>query len=261
MHTLKVLYTFFKTNLQEAFAYRVDTAVNIGTSLFWLLWELAGLSIIFNNANTIGGWRLGDILALSGVWRILQTFMFVFVWPNTEKFNRGVREGTLDYTLLQPLNSQFSVSFNKMAVWRIVDFILGIMFIGIGLAWGGEIPPLINAVSFLALIVSGLMVIYGLWIVLIAATFWLTKFDNNVTILQALLDSGRYPSVVYPIWLRVIVTFVIPIAVATTVPLQALRGDLAWWQIFAALLSGVLVLWLSSLVWRTGVKRYSGASA
>jgi ABC-2 type transport system permease protein len=66
---------------------------------------------------------------------------------------------------------------------------------------------------------------------------------------------------VYPIWLRVIVTFVIPIAVATTVPLQALRGDLAWWQIFAALLSGVLVLWLSSLVWRTGVKRYSGASA
>ena len=51
------------------------------------------------------------------------------------------------------------------------------------------------------------------------------------TILQALLDTGRYPATVYPIWLRVIVTFVVPIAVATTVPLQALRGDLASWQV------------------------------
>ena len=61
---------------------------------------------------------------------------------------------------------------------------------------------------------------------MIAATFWFIKFDNNVTILQALLDTGRYPSTVYPFWLRLIVTFVVPIAVATTVPLQALRGEL-----------------------------------
>lgn len=29
---------------------------------------------------------------------------------------------------------------------------------------------------------------------MIAATFWFVKFDNNVTILQALLDTGRYSS-------------------------------------------------------------------
>ena len=75
------------------------------------------------------------------------------------------------------------------------------------------------------------MILYSLWIVLIAATFWFIKFDNNVTILQALLDTGRYPATVYPAWLRVIVTFVVPIAVATTVPLQALRGDLTGWQV------------------------------
>jgi ABC-2 type transport system permease protein len=73
-------------------------------------------------------------------------------------------------------------------------------------------------------------VIYSLWIVLIACTFWFVKFDNNVTILQALMDAGRYPATVYPVWMRILVTFVVPIAVATTVPLQALRGELGWWQ-------------------------------
>jgi ABC-2 type transport system permease protein len=97
--------------------------------------------------------------------------------------------------------------------------------------------------------------------VLIALTFWFTKFDNNVTLLSALADTGRFPATVYPIWLRVIVTFVIPIAVATTVPLQALRGDLPWWQIVLALAVGLVASFLSSQLWKAGVRRYSGASA
>jgi ABC-2 type transport system permease protein len=105
------------------------------------------------------------------------------------------------------------------------------------------------------------MVIYSLWIVLIAATFWFIKFDNNVTILQALLDSGRYPATIYPGWLRLIVTFVVPIALATTVPMQALRGDLNGWQILLFLgvsAASFLVAWR---VWKAGIKKYSGASS
>jgi ABC-type uncharacterized transport system permease subunit len=49
--------------------------------------------------------------------------------------------------------------------------------------------------------------------------------------------------------------------VATTVPLQALRGDLGWQQ--ALLFLGVVVasFVIASQVWRFGVKRYSGASS
>ena len=82
-----------------------------------------------------------------------------------------------------------------------------------------------------------------------------------MTILQALLDTGRYPATVYPAWLRLIVTFIIPIAVATTVPLQALRGDLSLPQV--ALFAGIsLVAFLvAGRIWQAGVKHYSGASS
>ena len=96
---------------------------------------------------------------------------------------------------------------------------------------------------------------------LIALTFWFTKFDNNVTILQALLDAGRYPVTVYPVWLRILVTFVVPIAVATTVPLQALRGELGWWQVLMFLAIGAASLLIAGQVWKLGVRRYSGASS
>ena len=104
-------------------------------------------------------------------------------------------------------------------------------------------------------------ILYSLWIVMIAFTFWFVKFDNNVTILQALLDTGRYPASVYPLWLRLIVTFVVPIAVATTVPMQALRGELSAWQVLMFLGVGAASVLLASQVWKAGVRRYSGASS
>jgi ABC-2 type transport system permease protein len=125
----------------------------------------------------------------------------------------------------------------------------------------GDTTTPLSILTFILLTVSGAIVIYSLWIVLIAFTFWFTKFDNNVTILQALLDAGRYPATVYPVWLRIIVTYLIPIAVATTVPLQALRGDLDLPTILIFLSVGVLSFLVASRIWKAGVKRYSGASS
>jgi ABC-2 type transport system permease protein len=61
--------------------------------------------------------------------------------------------------------------------------------------------------------------------------------------------------------LRIIVTFVIPIAVATTVPLQGLRGDLETGQMAMFLAIGLASFLAASQVWKAGLKRYSGASS
>ena len=79
-------------------------------------------------------------------------------------------------------------------------------------ATSSEPPTAVSVLTFLRLTLSGSVIIYSLWIALISLTFWFTKFDNNVTLMQALMDTGRFPSVVYPAWLRIIVTFVVPIA-------------------------------------------------
>jgi ABC-2 type transport system permease protein len=260
-HTLKLLKAFLKVNLQMALAYRVDTAVNILLEFFGLGWELIGLSIIFSNTQSLGGWGLGELIALLGVFHLVNAMMNILIWPNTEKFNTSVRDGTLDYTLLQPANSMFLVTFSRMVIWRAWDLLLGAVLIWVGIQRSGLAITPLDLLSFLFLAFTGSIILYSLWIVMIAATFWFTKFDNNVTILQALLDTGRYPATVYPYWLRIIITFIIPVAVATTIPLQALRGELAPWQIllFAAISAASFVV--ASLVWKYGVRKYSGASS
>lgn len=261
MNTLKLLSAFLKVNIQMSLAYRADTVVNILLNLMWLGWELLSLSIIFNNTETIGGWGFGELIALLGVFRLVHTLMIALVWPNTEKFNQSIRDGSMDYTLLQPVNSMFLVTFSRITVWRAWDLILATVLIIIGINLSGETVTPLYIVTFLLLAISGVIVIYSLWIVLIALTFWFTKFDNNVTILQALLDAGRYPVTVYPVWLRILVTFVIPIAVATTVPLQGLRGDLTISRALIFIGIGIASFLIASQVWKRGLKQYSGASS
>jgi len=261
MQTVKLLSAFFKVNVQMALAYRADTIVNILLNIMWLGWELLSLSIIFNNTETIGGWDFGELIALLGVFRLVNTMMIALIWPNTEKFNQSIRDGSMDYTLLQPINSMFLVTFSRITVWRIWDLILAIALILVGVNMSGNTTTPFQFVTFILLTVSGAIVIYSLWIMLIALTFWFTKFDNNVTILQALLDSGRYPVTVYPAWLRIIVTFVVPIAVATTVPLQALRGELSGSRVLLFIAIGIASFLVASRVWKAGLRRYSGASS
>ena len=261
MQTLKLLSAFFKVNVQMALAYRADTVVSILLNLMWLGWELLSLNIIFSNTTSLGGWGLGELIALLGVFRLVNTLMMAIIWPNTEKFNQSIRDGSMDYTILQPVNSMFLVTFSRVTVWRIWDLVLAIVLIVIGINISGDTTSPLSILTFILLTISGAVVIYSLWIVLIALTFWFTKFDNNVTILHALLDAGRYPVTVYPVWLRIIVTFVIPIAVATTIPLQALRGDLNINQVILFFSIGIVSFLIASRVWKSGLKQYSGASS
>jgi ABC-2 type transport system permease protein len=261
MATLRLIRTFLKINIQMSLAYRADTLINILVNLMWLGWELLSLNIIFSNTQTLGGWGPGELIALLGVFRLVNTLMAAMIWPATEKFNASVRDGSLDYTLLQPANSLFLVSFSRITIWRIWDLVLALILIVVGINMAGDVITPLNLLYFTGLTISGSLVIYSLWVVLIALTFWFTKFDNNVTILQALLDSGRYPVTVYPFWLQLIVTYIIPIAVATTIPLQALRGELTGWQVLGFFGISAASLLVASQVWKYGVRRYSGASS
>lgn len=261
MHLLNLIKVFLKINLQIALAYRVDTIINIFINLMWLGWELLGLQIIFTNTDTLAGWGPGALVALLGVFRLVNMLMASLIWPATEKFNASVRDGSLDYTLIQPANSLFQISFSRIVIWRVWDLVLAVILIIVGILMSGGTPSLLHLLVFLVLAISGALVIYSLWVVLIALTFWFVKFDNNVTILQALLDSGRYPVTVYPPWLRVIVTYLVPIALATTVPLQGLRGELSAMQVFIFLGVGLASFRVALWIWKAGVRQYNGASS
>jgi ABC-2 type transport system permease protein len=80
-------------------------------------------------------------------------------------------------------------------------------------------------------------------------------------IFSSMYEAGRWPVGFYPRWLRFMLTFLIPVAFATTVPAQALAGRLSLDKLAGAYALAAALAVLSRIFWRVGVRRYSSASS
>jgi ABC-2 type transport system permease protein len=171
-----------------------------------------------------------------------------------------VRTGALDFTLLQPADSQVLVSVREVSVYRLTDVALGAALLGAALArLGARLGPGRIAAFTLALAAGG-AVVYAVWLALATCAFWWVRVDNVLVIFETLYDAGRWPVSIYPGWLRGALTFLIPVALATSVPVEALTGALRGRTLALAAVVAAAALVLSRLLWRAGLRAYSGAS-
>lgn len=118
-----------------------------------------------------------------------------------------------------------------------------------------------EAASFAVTLVCGLLLVYGLLLVLSTLAFWFVRVENLLVIFWSFLDAGRFPVDVYPGWLRVTLSTIVPIGIAVTVPAQAIAGRLDALGLLAMLVGTIVVCWFASWFWRHGLRSYSGASA
>jgi viologen exporter family transport system permease protein len=87
------------------------------------------------------------------------------------------------------------------------------------------------------------------------------RMDQIVELFQGVYQAGRWPVGIYPQWLRLLLTFLVPVAFAVTVPSSALVGRLnAQTLLLTAVLTVALQL-VSRWFWKIGLRNYAGASA
>jgi ABC-2 type transport system permease protein len=85
--------------------------------------------------------------------------------------------------------------------------------------------------------------------------------ENILVIFQSMYEVGRWPLSLYPGWLSAILTFLVPIVFATTVPAQVLAAKLTWPALAGAWALSAAFAVASRLMWKAGLRRYSGASS
>ena len=70
---------------------------------------------------------------------------------------------------------------------------------------------------------------------------------------------ARYPVGLYPGWLRLLLTWVVPVGIMTTVPAEALTGALSPSRLAGSTALALLIG--ASALFRFGVRRYASASS
>ena len=261
MKYLRLLGAFFRVSIMGELAYRVNFFWQLFQSLLSLVISLVGLGVIFSYTNTLGGWRPDEILVLVGVYFLIGGVIGLVIQPGMEQFIESVRDGTLDFTLTKPEDAQLIVSIRRVEIWRLIDIGLGLAVLATALIRLGEKVGGWQAGMFILMLIAGAVIIYSFFLILATLSFWFVRVENILVIFQSMYEAGRWPVSLYPGWLRYGLTFIIPVAFATTVPAEALTGRLTWETPLGAVVLAVVLLTVSRVFWRVGLRHYSGTSA
>ena len=258
---LKVYKKFLHTSFASELEYKTNILIDLISAILSLIGSIFLLSIFFQNNMSIGDWKFEEALIIQGIYTILNGITNTWFNPNLSEIVKHIREGTLDFVLLKPIDSQFFISLKKINPSGFLEIILGFCL----LLFCIKINQINLNVSFLSLslitITCSICILYSLWFFISTTTIWFVKTWNATEVLRSFLYVGRFPLNSFSFSLRIFFSVFIPIAFITTIPSEVFLGLSQSWKILLEIFVALVFLVTSRRIWLFALKFYSSASS
>lgn len=241
--------------------YRVSFFTSLLEGMAELAVAVLTFALLYQFTSGIAGWSAPEALVLVGVYRALDGLIALQVTPNMDRLTQYVGRGDLDFVLLRPVSSQFLVSLRWLRPVEATNILIGValaVYAG-GQAGARWSPGGVAAALFLA--GCGLVLLYCLWFVIATCAFWLVRVEPLGYLFYDVWQAARYPVDYFKGPIRAILTFVLPVAFATTFPTRALLGVVDPRLLPLGLGLAAFALFLTNRFWQFALRRYSSASS
>lgn len=261
-HTGTILRTYLSLGLVNLLQYRSDFVMSVVNAVITLATQLLGLSVVFGQTEDLAGWQRDELLVLVGVHFLIGGLIGLVLLPSMEAMMEGIRLGTFDFTLVKPADSQLLASIQVVRPQSLTDVVVGVGVVVWAMARLGADLSIGAVLLFALTLACGVVIVYSFVLALSTMAFWFVKLDNVLAIFQSVFSqAGRWPVTIFPGWVRVVLTFAVPVAFAVTVPAQALTGRLDLATTLGACALAVAFFVASRWFWLFALRRYTGASA
>jgi ABC-2 type transport system permease protein len=263
MYYLRLIGSFARASAQGELAYRANFLISLLHTSLGLGTGVLALVMLFQQVETVRGWDFPATLALLGVYQTLGALRGLFIGPSLEALvgmDGEIWTGRFDFTLLRPVDVQFLASFRHWRPFALADLLLGLTVLAVAIAQLGQALTLARLVAFLVALAAGVTILYALLLAFSGLVFWSPGFLFT-WVFSGLFQMARYPVGLYPGWLRLVLTWVIPVGVMTTIPAQALSGRLPAVTLIGATILALALLVAASALFRAGLRRYASASS
>ena len=241
--------------------YRVDFLLDGVLALFGTVTTIVPLFIVFAERPQLEGWSFGEALIVVGWFTLLQGVLEGCINPSLTQVVEQIRQGTLDFVLLKPVDAQFLVSTARILPWRATNILNALAIFIYAFTKIGHAPTLSQIALGVAMLLVAVTLLYSLWILTVSAAFYVVKMDNLIYLFDAIFDFARWPSNVFRGVVAFVFTFIIPLALMTTFPAEALLGRLHPQTFFYSLLGAIVFSAIARAVWLKSIGHYTSASS
>ena len=258
---VRLFFAQLRASTLIALQYRADFLLDGGIEILWTSTALTPLLVLFGLRRGIAGWSFGEALVVVGFFTMLQAVMEGAFNPSFATVVDHVRKGTLDHVLMKPADAQFLVSTARFHPWRSVNVLTATGIFVVAFHELGRTPSAAELGAAALLFGAAVALLYSLWTFAMCTVFYAVRTDNLTDVFSAVFDAARWPSSVFRGATRLVLTFVVPLGLMTTVPARALLGTLDGRSAALALVEAALLLAISRVAWVRALGRYTSASS
>jgi ABC-2 type transport system permease protein len=258
---LHLLGIHYRAAFLAQMEYRANFVASLVLSALWPFWVVSLVSVFFHHSDHLGGWSFNEALLVLGLYDIFIGFMETVLAPNVQQLHQHVEEGTLDFVLLKPANSQFLSTLTACNLFRLFDVAIGFGLIAVGLYRLDHVPDPAELAAFAVMLPAGMVTVYSIWVLLATLSFWFVRADNFAELFIGFYETGRFPVSIYNQWIRRVLTFVVPVAFLTTFPAAMLLGQASWVYVPGSVIVAGVLFVAAHRFWNYAVRFYSSASS
>ncbi len=237
-------------------------------SFVWFLMSVVNPLILIafwsgatSGSATIGGFSKSELNTYYLILIIATTCLISHIEDKIGKYD--IREGGLVRYLTRPF-SYFWLCFFHEIPYRILQGIFGLIgFFILSFFIKTVHIPTITIFTFIIL-VSAYVLSYLMQSVIGLCAFWITEINgifNTMEVVRVVLSGIIVPLTFLPYWLASI-TYILPFSYLTYFPIISLQGKasahLQIWIIFMQVLWITIFIAIYKIMWRQGVKRFTG---
>ena len=245
-------------HIRSIVEYPADFWVMFASGSMWQILQFAFLSVLFANVPAVEGWGfhemllLGSFLTLSGS---LTAVLFDGLWS----LGGFVIKGDIDYRITRPAPVILQVASAQMGMQGFGEMALGTAMLVYGWVGAGLSPLWIPVALFL--IACGVVIQAALVAVACGLNFWVKGVVSVFGLMLSDLQGSamRMPLGLFPVTVRLVATFLVPVAFVNFIPVEILTGRAPAWWIAGPPLVAVLTAGLAALVYRLGLRSYDSA--
>jgi ABC-2 type transport system permease protein len=261
MKYIKLVWAFFRASFAADIEYRVNYFVRIITEIFYYISQITVFEVLFIHTESLGGWSIHHARVFLGVLLVVDSTYMILFSENLDRFSDKVRRGDLDLLLAKPVNSQFMMSFGKIATTFLTNWLITFAWLvwAIGTFPGGV--PAGRLAWLLLLMPCGVVIMYSNRFLFSITALILTRSENLQHLWYQIHKLGTRPDSLYPNWLRYLVLTFLPVGFIASVPARAILDTPDLSLISWTLVMSLGFILLTSRLWKLALRHYSSASS
>ena len=241
--------------------FKVTFLLWIVVDLCWFALNLCFVQFLYLQVNTVAGWNQWEMVLLVSTNYLVQQIFQTFLMINLTKLPDLIRSGGLDFLLAQPASVQFIISTRRFELGSVFTSVMAVVVCGIAIGHLHTNLSHVGLVVFPFLVMCGVMIHYAMLLMLMSLAFWMTRAQGFIYAYYNFFQISRLPREAFHGVTRLIFTWGIPLLLIANVPARTLLYRPDWGDLAGMLGATVVLLVLSTAVFRAGLRRYGSASS